>query len=73
MVASADSNGSKVFDLCPHHVNSTIVASIQLKNSCLVKLRSESGKKHIDTEWVILEAFLKWKNRASFYNEIKMR
>jgi hypothetical protein len=41
---STNSNSSKVFDFGPHHINSTIITSIELQNSWLVQLWTALSK-----------------------------
>jgi hypothetical protein len=43
---STNSNSSKVFDFGPHHINSTIITSIELQNSWLVQLWTALSKEY---------------------------
>jgi len=59
---STNSNSSKVLDFRPHHINSTIITSIELQNSRLIQLWTETSKEEKKTEspnqlWVMLFFF----------------
>jgi hypothetical protein len=60
---STNSNSSKIFDFCPHHINSTIITSVELQNSWLVQLWTASSKEDqkassLNIPGVVLHSFI---------------